>query len=94
MLPFVKERGGKTLCLHLFAYPVYFRREQGRMWVRTRLLKGDHFKYFGNLSHVNVLPTVKKNEILKRVGHGPKGPWSLLGRGGLLLVGVAGCQDP
>ena len=64
------------------------------MWVRTRLLKGDHFKSFGNLSHMNVLPIDKKNEILKRVVHGPKGPWSLLGRDGWLLVGVAGCQDP
>ena len=44
---------------------MYFRREQGRMWVRTRLLKGDHFKSFGNLSHMNVLPIDKKNEILK-----------------------------
>ena len=43
---------------------------------------------------MNVLPIDKKNEILKRVVHGPKGPWSLLGRDGWLLVGVAGCQDP
>lgn len=62
------------------------------MQVRTRLLKGDHFKS-GNLSHMNVLLIDKKNEILK------SGPWSqrsmvTSGKRWLVISSVAGCQDP